>query len=67
MKNDWILSVLADLRLFAHQNDLPRLAEQLDDAVMLAACEIATLPEGGKNNATGRGRVDFRAVTGESG
>ena len=29
MGNDWIIDVLADLRSFAHNNELPLLAAQL--------------------------------------
>ena len=45
MKSDWILDVLADLRKFAHANDLPLLAEQLDDTAHIATAEIATRDE----------------------
>jgi hypothetical protein len=41
MRNDWIIDVLADLKFFAHANGLPALAEQLDDATLVAASEIA--------------------------
>ncbi|WP_139840025.1 hypothetical protein [Pseudoruegeria sp. SK021] len=41
MTKDWVLDVLADLRTFAHQNDLPSLAEQLDDTIMVAAADIS--------------------------
>ncbi|MCW1955303.1 hypothetical protein [uncultured Lentibacter sp.] len=47
MKNDWILDVLSDLRSFATANGLPKLAEQLDDTVLLAACELVSVPHGG--------------------
>ena len=47
MKNNWILDVLTDLRGFATANGLPRLAEQLDDTVLLAACGLVSSPEGG--------------------
>jgi len=40
MKRDWILDVLADLRIFAAENDLPRLAEHLIDAELLAHAEV---------------------------
>ncbi len=41
MRNDWIMDVLADLRVFAVSNDLPKLAEQLDDTAIIALTEIA--------------------------
>ncbi len=59
MRTDWILDVLADLRTFASSNDLPALAEQLDDTAIVALTEIAALKERtdgqayGDRNATG--------------
>ncbi len=46
MRSDWILDVLADLRSFALSNNLPALAEQLDDTAIVALTEIAALKEG---------------------
>jgi hypothetical protein len=43
MTNDWVLDVLADLKAYARTNGLTVLAEQLDDAVLIAAAEIASL------------------------
>lgn len=40
MNKDWVLDVLADLKAFARENDLPTLAEQLDDTIMVAAADI---------------------------
>lgn len=40
MTNKWIMDVLADMRAFAHLNDLPRLAEALDDTALVAAAEL---------------------------
>ncbi len=45
MGNDWIKDVLADLRRFALQNDLPLLAVQLDETAVVAQAEIAKLKE----------------------
>ena len=45
MRSDWILDVLADLRSFAMSNNLPALAEQLDDTALVALAEIAALDE----------------------
>ncbi|KIN71389.1 hypothetical protein Z949_549 [Sulfitobacter guttiformis KCTC 32187] len=42
MRSDWILDVLADLRSFAEANDLPKLAEQLDDTALIATAEFAS-------------------------
>ncbi|MEM8631265.1 MAG: hypothetical protein AAGF74_08510 [Pseudomonadota bacterium] len=41
MSNNWILDFLADLKMFARQNDLTALAEQLDDTTLVAATELA--------------------------
>lgn len=40
MGNYWIIDVLADLRSFAHNNELPLLAAQLNDATLVAQVEI---------------------------
>ena len=40
MGDDWILDVLSDLRRFAAGNDLPRLSEQLEETLCLAALEL---------------------------
>ncbi len=67
MRSDWILDVLADLRSFAQANDLPRLAEHLDDTALIATAEIAMKNErsakhaDGKQSKTGTGPRDFRA------
>lgn len=42
MANDWILDVLADLRAFARKNGLSQTAEQLDDATLVVAAELAS-------------------------
>ncbi len=53
MRSDWILDVLADLRTFALSNDLPALAEQLDDTALVAMAEISALEEKGAGSAGG--------------
>jgi hypothetical protein len=40
MQHDWIIDVLSDLRIFADNHNLGRLAEQLDDTILMAAAEI---------------------------
>lgn len=40
MREKWILDVLADMRGFARLNELPRLAEALDHAALVAAAEL---------------------------
>ena len=51
MRSDWILDVLADLRSFADANDLPLLAEQLDDTALTARAEIASKDERSASSA----------------
>lgn len=46
MGNDWIIDVIADLRSFAHQNELPLLAAQLNDATHVAKAEISQMTLG---------------------
>ena len=46
MTNDWILDVLADLRTFAQENDLPSLAASLEDTSLIAAAEITSAETG---------------------
>ncbi|MEX3314563.1 hypothetical protein [Sulfitobacter sp. PS-8MA] len=46
MHDDWILDVLADLKAFAAANRLPRTAEQLDDAALVALAEMSAQGEG---------------------
>ena len=41
----WIIDVLADLKAFAEQNNLPLLAEQLGETSLVAQIEIAQLAE----------------------
>ncbi|MEL6647237.1 MAG: hypothetical protein AAFY35_17250 [Pseudomonadota bacterium] len=45
MEYKWILDVIADVRTFARQNDLPDLASHMDTAWLLASAEIASLPK----------------------
>lgn len=54
MRNDWILDVLADLRQFAQSNDLPLLAEQLDDTALIAVAEISGSDERSAKKQHGR-------------
>lgn len=42
MTQDWIVSVLEDLRAFADKNEMPATAELLDDALLVAAAEISS-------------------------
>jgi hypothetical protein len=40
MKSDWVIDILKDIRQFSEQNGMLVLAEQLDDAIFIAATEI---------------------------
>ena len=41
MRHDWVIDVLSDLHAYACQNDLPRLAEKVELALVEARSEIA--------------------------
>ncbi|TMV35628.1 hypothetical protein FGG78_44365 [Thioclava sp. BHET1] len=41
MRHDWIIDVLADLRHYAAQNDLPQLMQRVEEVIPLARQEIA--------------------------
>lgn len=60
MSKDWIIDVLTDLRTFAHLNELPSLAEHLDDTVLVAAAELAQSASHRQN-----GTVVYDATTGD--
>ena len=45
MRSEWILDVLTDLKTFARANNMPALAEQLDDTAIVAMAEIAAMKE----------------------
>jgi len=49
MRSDWILDVLTDIKTFARANNMPILAEQLDDAAIVAMTAIAAMKD--KHNA----------------
>ena len=42
MRHDWILDVLRDLLTYAHRNDLPAVAAQVEQALAVAEVETAT-------------------------
>lgn len=50
MRHNWIFDVLADLRAYAEQNDLPALAAQVTATLRVADLEIA----GGTSEAVHR-------------
>ena len=45
MQHEWMIDVLNDLRAFSYNHKLLKLAEQLDDAILVAASEMASLEE----------------------
>ncbi len=67
MANDWILDVLSDLKAFAAENGLLALADQLDEAALVAATEISSLEGQGRNltgwDIGGTGETNRRAAT----
>lgn len=40
MNNEWVIEVLKDIRKFSAANQLNRLADQLDDAIIVASSEV---------------------------
>lgn len=70
MKSDWVLDVLADLKLFARENALPTLAEHLDDTMMVAAVELDRRRKGSTAEAAADEREarnpDFRSSAGQN-
>ncbi len=40
MQNEWMIDVLTDLRQYALRNYYINLAEQIDDAIVVAAVEL---------------------------
>ena len=40
MAKDWMIDILTDIRQYAQKNAMLDLAEQLDDAILVAASEI---------------------------
>ena len=68
MGHDWIMDVLIDLRTYARANDLPKLAEHLDDAALLAEVEVASTTKGagpgGCGTSEGSGKTHRRLGVG---
>lgn len=64
MKAYWVIDILKDIRQFSEKNGMMSLAEQLDDAIFVAASEIsARLAETGTSDGgTGRARGISGAV-----
>lgn len=49
MGNKWILDVLTDLQTFATQNELPELANYLEETAVVADREIKSLGAGARS------------------
>jgi hypothetical protein len=57
MKAFWVIDILKDIRQFSEKNGMMELAEQLDDAIFIAAREIGARVEGsGAASGTGTAR-----------
>jgi hypothetical protein len=63
MKADWVIDILRDIRQFSEQNGMLVLAEQLDDAIFIAATEIGAraVESGTVNCVKGNPRGSTRA------
>jgi hypothetical protein len=61
MKADWVIDILKDIRQFSEKNGLMELAEQLDDAIFVAACEIGARVDGAGPGDVGKARVGSRS------
>jgi hypothetical protein len=61
MSKDWIIEVLGDLRGFATMNEMPTLAAQLEESIVVAIAEVSQAERGtsrtGKHDAEAARRV----------
>jgi hypothetical protein len=62
MKAYWVIDILKDIRQFSEKNGMVGLAEQLDDAIFVAASEIGLKLAGSGNIGGGTGNP--RGATG---
>lgn len=51
MTHEWMIDVLADLRQYAIRNYYLELAEQIDDAIVVAAVELRRAPTADRSGA----------------
>ena len=65
VKKDWMIDVLADLRACALNNEMTKLAEHLDDAIVVAASELTRAS--GREAGLGGCRDEVGDVSGRSG
>lgn len=57
MKADWVIDILKDIRQFSEKNGMLELAEQLDDAIFVAASEIGARLEAAGTGTLGTGKA----------
>lgn len=64
MKAYWVIDILKDIRQFSEKNGMVELAEQLDDAIFVAASEITAhlAAAGTGDGVSGRTGTDTRAA-----
>jgi hypothetical protein len=62
MKAYWVIDILRDIRQFSEKNGMVELAEQLDDAIFVAASEIGAKLCGAGPVDVGKGQA--RGVSG---
>ncbi len=55
MKAYWVIDILKDIRQFSEKNGMVELAEQLDDAIFVAASEIGVKVAGTESVASAPG------------
>jgi hypothetical protein len=60
MKAYWVIDILKDIRQFSEKNGMAELAEQLDDAIFVAAREIALRVDNVGSGDLGRGKARVR-------
>jgi hypothetical protein len=57
MKAYWVIDILKDIRQFSEKNGMMELAEQLDDAIFVAAREIGARLDSEGTRDLGQGRA----------
>ncbi len=63
MPHDWVLRILADLKIYAAENGMPSLEQHLNDTVAIAAMDI----EGAALRASSRQRAAGEHAAGQGG
>ena len=63
MKAYWVIDILKDIRQFSEKNGMITLAEQLDDAIFVAASEIGMKLAGAETLDGGTGNPRSAAGT----